>query len=85
MLNAIDIILGIVTIFVAIAIIILVLMQEGKKKGMSGAISGGNDSYLSKGKTTTSQAKAKRFTFVLAIVFFVLVVVLNVINFMTRG
>ena len=46
-----EIILGIVLILLSVAIIVLVLLQEGKSAGLSGAIAGGNEnSYLNKSK-----------------------------------
>ena len=71
--------LGILVILVSIAITILVLMQSGKGKELSGAIAGGNNSYL--GNTSLNQ-KDKilfRVTAVLAVIFVVLVLVLYVI------
>ena len=44
-------ILGIVLIVISIALIILVLFQESKQQGLSGAIAGGADNYLGKGKS----------------------------------
>ena len=34
----------------SVALIVIVLLQSGKKAGLSGAIAGGNDSYMSKNK-----------------------------------
>ena len=45
-----NIILGVVLIAAAIFLIVAVLMQEGKNEGLSGALSGSSDSYMSKNK-----------------------------------
>ena len=41
-------VLGIILIIVSIALIVLVVLQEGRGRGLSGAISGNSDSYMSK-------------------------------------
>ena len=56
-----EIILGIVLILLSVAIIVLVLLQEGKSAGLSGAIAGG--------------AKLVLITKIIAISFFVLALV----------
>ena len=71
--------LGTIIILLSIALTVLVLMQSGKGKELSGAIAGGNNSYL--GNTSLNQ-KDKilfRVTAVLAVIFVVLVLVLYVI------
>ena len=35
----------------SLALIVVVLMQSGKKAGLSGAIGGGSETYMGKGKT----------------------------------
>ena len=54
-------------------------MQSGKSAGLSGAISGGADNFLSKGKAKTWDAKLAKLTPVFALVFVVLTFVLNII------
>ena len=62
-------------IVVCIALIIVVLMQEGKTSGL-GAIGGAADTYWSKNKGRSSQGMMIKVTRVLAAVFIVLSVVL---------
>ena len=64
-------------IFVVLSLIltVIVLMQEGKSAGL-GAITGG-DSYYAKNKANTPEGKLARFTKLMAILFFVLAIVLN--------
>ena len=71
--------LGILVILVSIAITILVLMQSGKGKELSGAIAGGNNSYLGNTKSSSKDKLMFRVTAVLAIVLVVLVLTLYVI------
>lgn len=75
-----EIILGIVVIIVSLAIIIAVLFQQGRRAGINGAISGGADTFLSKNKARTVDAILARWTKYIAILFFVLAIVANVIS-----
>ena len=45
-----EIVLTIVEVLLSIALIVIVLMQSGKEAGLSGAIAGNSDTYMSKGK-----------------------------------
>ena len=60
-------------------IIAVVLLQEGRRAGINGAISGGADTFLSKNKARTFDAFLSRWTKYIAIAFFVLAVVANII------
>ncbi len=44
-------ILAVLVSLASIALIVVVLLQSGKKAGLSGAIAGGSDSYMSKNKS----------------------------------
>ena len=68
-------VLGIVLIVVSIALIILVLLQESKQQGLSGAIAGGADTFFGKNKGRTMEAKLEKITKVLCAVFVVLTLV----------
>ena len=67
-------------ILVCIAITIVVLMQESKQTGLSGAISGASDTYWGKNKGRSIEGKLVLFTKILAIAFIVIAAILN-INF----
>ena len=71
--------LGIIIILLSIALTILVLMQSGKGKELSGAIAGGNNSYLGNTKTTDKDKLLAKITCVLAVVLVICVLVLYVI------
>ena len=70
--------LTILTVIVAIALIAMVMLQSGKSSGL-GAISGGAETFLSKNKAKSLDAKLARWTKYVAIVFVVLVLVLSLI------
>lgn len=65
--------IGSLLIVGSVLIIIVVLLQESNTQGLSGAIAGGADTFFGKNKGHTMQAKLKRITTILAIIFFILV------------
>ncbi len=76
-MNAWQIILGIAVILVSLVIVAVVLLQQGHRAGINGAISGGADTFLSKNKARTFDATLARMTKYIAIVFFVLAIIAN--------
>ena len=78
-MTAIKTILTILQLLSGLAVTAVVLMQSGKSAGLSGAISGGADNFLSKGKAKTWDAKLAKLTPVFALVFVVLTFLLNII------
>lgn len=78
-MGALQIIFGIILGILAIVIIAVVLLQEGRQAGMSGAIAGGAESFLSKNKARTYEAFFEKSTKWIAIGFFVLTIALDCI------
>lgn len=76
--------IGAITLVAAIALIIVVILQEGNSKGV-GVVSGGADTFFSKNKARSIDAFLARWTKVFAIAFFVLVLAMNVIAYFTQG
>ncbi len=74
-----EIVLGIVLIITSLALIAMVLLQEGRSAGLSGAIAGGAETFLGKSKGKTIEQKLVKITKVLAIVFFVLSLVATLV------
>ena len=62
-----------------LAVMVIVLMQSGKSAGLSGAISGGADTFFGKGKAKTLDAKLAKLTKWFALAVVVLTLVLNLI------
>lgn len=79
-----EIVLGIVLIITSIALIAIVLLQEGRSAGLSGAIAGGAETFLGKNKSKTIESKLVSITKVLAITFFVLSLVATLIVLFVR-
>ena len=64
--------LGALVIINSIALVVIVLMQEGRSDGLSGAIAGGAETFFGKNKGRTMEQKLVKITKVLAVIFFVL-------------
>ena len=62
-----------------VALAVIVLMQEGKSQGL-GAIAGAADSYWGKNKGRAMEGGLQKATTIMAVLFFVLAIVLN-LNF----
>lgn len=69
-------ILTVVYILICIALVVVVLMQEGKSAGL-GAISGAAETYWGKNKGRSMEGALVKITTGLAVGFMVLAVVLN--------
>lgn len=70
-------IVQIVYIGICAVLVFIVLKQEGKSSGLSGALTGASESYWSKNKGRSAEGMIVRSTKVLATLFIVLSVVLN--------
>ena len=71
-MSALQYVFGAVLIILAIFLIIVVLLQESRSAGLSGAISGGADTFFGKSKGRTMEQKLVKLTKMSAIVFFIL-------------
>lgn len=78
-MEVLQIILGVILGILSLAIIVLVLFQQGHRSGISGAISGAAETFLSKNKARTADALFKRLTAICAIAFFVIAVAATVV------
>ncbi|MDF1495993.1 preprotein translocase subunit SecG [Caproiciproducens sp. CPB-2] len=75
-MSAVEVIFGIILLIFSVAITIVVLLQEGHQQEL-GAITGGADTFLSKNKARSVDSFLARWTKVIAIGFFVLVIGIN--------
>lgn len=78
-MSVLTIILTVIQLLSGLAVTVVVLMQSGKSAGLSGAISGGAETFLSKGKAKTWDAKLAKATKWFALVFVLLTLLLNLI------
>lgn len=70
------IVLTVLVMLAGLFLIAVVLLQSGKSAGLSGAISGAADTFLSKNKAKSWDAKLARWTKWVAIIWMVLTLVL---------
>lgn len=71
-MGALEYIIGSVLIVFSLVIILVVLLQEGRQANV-GVISGAADSFMDKGAAKSLDQKLSKWTKVIAIVFFILV------------
>lgn len=76
-MSAVEIVFGIILLVFSVAITVIVLLQEGHQQEL-GAITGGADTFLSRNKARSVDAFLARWTKVIAIGFFLLVIAINV-------
>ena len=71
-MTTLELILTIIQLISGLAVTVIVLMQSGKSAGLSGAIAGGAETFLSKGKAKTLDATLAKATMWVGLVFVVL-------------
>lgn len=76
-MDALRVIVQIIYVLICIALTFVVLKQEGKGAGLSGALTGSNDTYWAKNKGRSAEGTMERITKYLAAAFIILSVVLN--------
>ena len=78
-MSALTIVLTVLQVLCGVVLTVVVLFQSGKSAGLSGAIAGGADTFLSKGKAKTLDAQLAKATKWVALAFVVLTLVLNLV------
>ena len=79
-MTTVKLLVTILQLLCGLGIIVMVLFQSGKSAGLSGAIGGVADSYLSKSKAKTMDAKLARATKWVGGIFLVLTLVLLILG-----
>ena len=79
-MGVLGIVLGVILGIVSIAIIVVIILQEGNQQGL-GVVTGAADSYFSKNKASSIDAFLSRWTKVFAAVFVLFVIALNVLSY----
>lgn len=74
-----ELFLIILEVIASVALIVVVLLQDGKEAGLSGAITGNNDSYMSKSKKNSKDHLLASSTKWIAAVWLILTLVLSLI------
>ena len=65
-----EILIGVLVIVISLIIVAIVLMQQSRQAGLSGAIAGGSDTFFGKNKSRTIDAKLAKYTKIISVVFF---------------
>ena len=78
-MSVIETILVIIEALCSVALIVVVLLQSGKEAGLSGALAGSSDSYLSKNKKGGLDQILASSTKWIALVWVVLTLVLSLV------
>jgi preprotein translocase subunit SecG len=78
-MEVVKIIITVLEVIFSIGLIAVVLLQSGKESGLSGAISGGSDTYMGKGKSSTMDQKLASWTKWIALVWVALTLTLSLI------
>ena len=63
----------------AVVVVVLVIMQTGKEKSLSGAIAGAGESFFSKNKGKTKEKTLSIITTILTVIFALLAVILVIV------
>ena len=74
-MTTVQLVLSIIYFIVALALIAIVMLQSGKSAGIS-SVFGGSDTFLSKNKAKSTDARLARMTKWVAVVFMVLTLVI---------
>lgn len=78
-MNTLELVITILQVLCGLVVILVVLFQSGKSAGLSGAIGGVADSFLSKNKAKTMDAKLARATKWVGAVFLLLTLALLIL------
>ena len=74
-----NLIVTVIQVLCSLVLVAIVMLQSGKSAGLSGAISGAADTFLSKNKAKTVDAKLAKWTKWVAIAFMLLTLSLSLI------
>ena len=75
-------ILKIVLVLVCLGLIVLVMLQEGNEKGLSGSIAGGmsETSYAAKNSGRTKEGQLKKYTRIVLAAFMLIALLINILS-----
>ncbi len=79
-MSILTLVLTIIQLLACLFLIIVVLLQSGKRSGLSGAIAGGADTFMSKEKAGTWDSKLAKMTKWVGLAFVVLTLALNILH-----
>ena len=74
-MDVLELTLGIILMVLAAIVVVLVLLQSGKEKSLSGTIAGAGESFFTKNKGKSREKKLSIITTIFTIIFILLAVV----------
>ena len=80
-MSTLEITLGIVLLIMSVAIVAVVLFQEGHQKNMGAMTGSVSDTFLTKNKSRSIDAFLERWTKVIAVGFFIAVIAINTLMY----
>lgn len=75
-MDVLHIILTVIQVICAVGLVVIVMLQTGKN-GLSGAITGSSEGFMARNKGASKEAQMAKLTKIIAAVFLVLTFVLN--------
>ena len=72
-------VIGSILIALSVALVVLVLMQSGKEKGLSGTIAGGAETFFGKNKGSSMDKILSRITIAISVAVVALVIALIIL------
>ena len=79
-MNTLKIVVLVLDLISAVLLTATILVQSGKSAGLSGAIAGASDSFMSKGGSKTLDAKLAKYTKWVALAFVLLTLLINILT-----
>ena len=81
-MTTLEIIIGVILIILAVALVVLISLQQSKRHGLGNSIAGqgASESYLSRNKIASNEMKLQRATIIVACVFVAIVLALFIIH-----
>lgn len=77
----IQLVLGAILIILAAVLVVLVLKQTGKEKGLSGTIAGGAETYFGKNQGQSADKKLSKVTIALMVLIVLVTVALTILTY----
>ena len=79
-MKAMNLVITVIQVLCSLVLVAIVMLQSGKSAGLSGAIGGVADSFLSRNKAKTLDAKLARATKWVGAIFLILTLVLLILQ-----
>lgn len=84
-LNTLEIILGSITLLLALGLVIVIAMQHSKKSGLGSVMGGSSDSYYGRNKARSKENILKKLTVIFAVALAVIALILYAYHGSTSG